>query len=255
MIIHSWNVNGFRACVRKGFWDWFAYRAGDVVCLQEIKATPDQLDGDHQPPEGWEVVWNPARVKKGYSGTACFLHPGAAEAHIGSPAPQFQGEGRLIRLEFPAFHLLACYFPNGGMSDERLRFKLDYYEAFLALATELRRDKPVVICGDINTAHQDIDLKNPDRNRDKSGFMDIERAWLDRLAEAGWHDAFRLFHPDEGGWYTWWDYRFKARERNAGWRIDAFYVPGELRDKVLDCWIENDVHGSDHCPIGLKLDL
>lgn len=252
MKLYSWNINGFRAVAKKGFWNWFADCDADVVSLQEIKATPDQLNEDELNPQGYTGFWNPATVKKGYSGTACLYRKEPLSVRTGLPEAEFNGEGRLITLEYPEFHLLNCYFPNGQMSQERLDFKMGYYDAFLAYAQQLRESKPVVICGDVNTAHTEIDLKNPKANADRSGFLPIEREWIDTLLDHGYVDTFRMFEPD-GGHYSWWSYRFKARERNAGWRIDYFFVCEELRPNVRRAWIEDDVMGSDHCPVGLEL--
>lgn len=254
MIIHSWNVNGYRAVAGKGFHDWLAGADSDVVCLQEIKARPDQLADTDRSVPGYEIFWNPARIKKGYSGVASFYRIMPQNISTGLPDEGLKGEGRLILMEFAEFYLFNVYFPNGQMSDERLRFKLRFYDSFLNFAQELRRDKPVVVCGDFNTAHKEIDLKNPKANADRSGFLPIERQWLDRFVDSGYVDTFRMFNqgPDN---YTWWTYRFGARSRNAGWRIDYFFVSEELKDRVVRSWIEPEVMGSDHCPVGLELKL
>ena len=249
----SWNVNGFRAVVQKGFWEWFAQCGADVVCLQEIKVEPDQLEAQYRCVDGYEAVWNPSRVKKGYSGTACFYRIPPLAVRTGFPDGCFGGEGRMIHLEYPEFHLLNVYFPNGQMSPERLAFKMAYYDAFLDHAQALRRDKPVVVCGDFNTAHTEIDLKNPAANADRSGFLPEERAWIDRFIAHGYVDTFRMF-TREGSHYSWWSYRFGARGRNAGWRIDYFFVSEELKDRVRRAWIEPEVRGSDHCPVGLEIE-
>jgi len=252
MRIYSWNVNGFRAVAGKGFWDWFRDRDFDVLCLQEIKTRPDQLNEQDRQVSGYEVFWNPARTKKGYAGTACFYRTRPMEISTGLPGRHLNGEGRLILMEYESFYLFNIYFPNGQMSDERLRYKLEYYDAFLEYAQALRRKKPLVVCGDFNTAHKEIDLKNPGANEDRSGFLPVEREWLDRFAASGYVDTFRMFNQDPGN-YTWWTYRFGARSRNAGWRIDYFFVSLELRDSVVNAWIEPGVMGSDHCPVGLEL--
>ncbi|RQD64546.1 MAG: exodeoxyribonuclease III [Desulfonatronovibrio sp. MSAO_Bac4] len=252
MIIHSWNVNGFRAVVGKGFWDWFGQVDSDVVCLQEVKATPEQLSQKDREVPGYDVFWNPSRVKKGYSGVASFYRVTPLRVSNSLPDDRFQGEGRVILMEYEKFYLFNIYFPNGQMSDERLQFKLDFYDCFLNYAQELRKNKPIVVCGDVNTAHREIDLKNPKANEDRSGFLPIEREWMDKFIGLGYIDTFRMFNqePDQ---YTWWTYRFGARSRNAGWRIDYFFVSEELRDNVVRSWIEPEVMGSDHCPIGLEL--
>ena len=254
MRLYSWNVNGFRAVVDKGFWDWFTQCDGDLICLQEIKAAPEQVDAKHKEVEGCSQYWNPAQVKKGYSGVLSMTRVKPQSVVYGLPQEKFQGEGRLIQMEFPDFYVFNVYFPNGKMSDERLQYKLDFYNAFLEHAQELRKHKPIVVCGDVNTAHTEIDLKNPKANEKVSGFLPIEREWIDKFLDAGYIDTFRMF-VTEGGHYTWWTYRFGARKRNAGWRIDYFFVSEELRDKVTNSWIESQVMGSDHCPIGLELDV
>jgi len=253
MKLYSWNVNGFRAVIKKGFWDWFNAGDADVVGLQEVKALEEQV-GDDRIAAGYSVFWNGASVKKGYSGTACYSRIEPLSCTFGLPDDAYRGEGRVVRLEFEQFHFLNIYFPNGQMNDARLAFKMGFYDSFLAYAEELRRDKPVVVCGDFNTAHREIDLKNPKANEKISGFLPEERAWLDRFMAHGYVDTFRMFHPEPDN-YTWWSYRFGARSRNAGWRIDYFFVSEELKSAVRDSWIEPSVTGSDHCPIALELSL
>jgi len=253
MKLSSWNVNGFRAVVQKGFWDWFRQAGSDVVCLQEVKAEPEQLAAQDRKVIGYEQLWNPARLKRGYSGVASFYRKEPLRTRLGLPDERYQGEGRLIEMEYADFYLFNVYFPNGQMSEERLTYKLDFYDAFLEHAERLRQEKPILVCGDFNTAHREIDLKNPKANEDRSGFLPIERKWLDFFISHGYLDTFRMFNQ-EPGHYTWWTYRFGARARNAGWRIDYFFVSEELKDRVVAAWIEPGVHGSDHCPIGLELD-
>lgn len=254
MKLYSWNVNGFRAVLNKGFWDWFRQADADVVGLQEVKVRPDQLvDQDRRAP-GYEEYWNPSQVKNGYSGVACFSKIPVLNVNLELPDSRFHGEGRVIRLEFPDFHFFNIYFPNGQMSQERLDYKLGFYDAFLTHAQALRQSKPIVVCGDFNTAHKEIDLKNPKANAETSGFLPIERAWIDSFVAAGYVDTFRMFN-DQPDQYTWWTYRFGARGRNAGWRIDYFFVSEELKFSVRRAWIEPEVQGSDHCPVGLELDL
>ncbi|MFP5221325.1 MAG: exodeoxyribonuclease III [Acidobacteriota bacterium] len=251
MKLYSWNVNGLRAAAGKGFLEWLQTCGADVVALQETK-----LQKDHEPgfPEvhGYKTAFISSSVKKGYSGVGVYYSatPLALTAEL--PDPRFCGEGRLLHLEYPDFHLLNVYFPNGQMGQDRLDYKLAYYESFLSCAEQLRRTKPIVACGDFNTAHTEIDLKNPKSNEKTSGFLPEERAWLDRFIAAGYVDTFRMFEQG-GGHYTWWDYRFQARIRNVGWRIDYFFVSEELRPKVARAWIEDQVMGSDHCPVGLEL--
>lgn len=251
---YSWNVNGIRAAGKKGFWDWFARVDADVVGLQEIKATPEQVSEKERTPDGYTSVWNPATVKKGYSGTACFSKEAPISQSTGLPDEAFQGEGRLVLLEYEKFYFFNIYFPNGQKDEERLQYKLDYYDAFLAYAEELRKSKPIVVCGDFNTAHKEIDLARPKANEGTSGFLPIERAWLDKFVGHGYVDCLRLFH-EEGDLYSWWSFRANARARNVGWRIDYFFVSEELKGAVKDCWIEGDVLGSDHCPVGMVIDV
>ncbi len=253
MKIISWNVNGFRAALKKGFWDWFEGLRADVVCLQEIKATEDQIPEKDRHHAGYRTLFQPATVKKGYSGVAAYSRRPPLAVDFELPDLRFQGEGRLIRLEYEDFHLFNVYFPNGKMGEDRLQYKLDYYDAFLDHVQKFRQDKPVVVCGDFNTAHTEIDLKNPKANEKTSGFLPVERAWLDKFIAAGFVDTFRLFNQ-EPGHYSWWSYRFRARDRNAGWRIDYVFVSSELHDRVKQAWIEPEVLGSDHCPVGVEIE-
>ncbi len=253
MKLYTWNVNGFRAAAKKNFWDWFQETDADVYCLQETKMHPDQLTAKDRDPEGYAAIWNPSKVKKGYSGVCTFSRPHPLSHSFGLPEAGQQGEGRLILCEYNEFYLFNVYFPNGQKDEERLQYKLDYYDAFLAYAQELRQKKPIVVCGDFNTAHKEIDIARPKENEKTSGFLPVERAWLDKLVNHGYADAFRLFHdgPDN---YTWWSFRANARARNVGWRIDYFFVSEELQDKVKKAWIEPQAQGSDHCPMGMELD-
>ncbi|WP_461211537.1 exodeoxyribonuclease III [Desulfocurvus sp. DL9XJH121] len=254
MKLYSWNVNGLRAVVDKGFWDWANACGGDVIGLQEIKAEPDQLRPEDREPQGFQAVFNPSKKRKGYSGTAVYHKAEPLAVSFGLEDERFDGEGRCIHMEYPAFHFFNIYFPNGQKDDERLAFKLGYYDRFLEHAQELRRDKPIVVCGDFNTAHKEIDLKRPKENSQTSGFLPVERAWIDSFIGHGYVDTFRMFNPDPDQ-YSWWSYRYGARKRNAGWRIDYFFVSEELRGKVARAWIEQDVMGSDHCPVGVELNL
>lgn len=255
MKLYSWNVNGYRAVLQKGFWDWYAGGAADVVNLQEIKARPEQLTKEDFPPQDVHALWNPATVKKGYSGVATFSTRAPLAHSFDLPDERFRGEGRLVMLEFEAFHLFNIYFPNGQMSEERLAYKLGYYDAFLAHAEELRKHKPIVVCGDFNTAHKEIDIARPKENEKTSGFLPIERAWMDAFVAHGYVDTLRIFEPETPDLYTWWSFRANARARNVGWRLDYFFVSEELRGRVTRAWIEPQVMGSDHCPVGLELDL
>ncbi len=252
MILMSWNVNGLRAAVQKGFWQWLDTCGADVAGIQESKLQPGH-EADFGGTDRYKVVWSSATKKKGYSGVGCFYRIEPRSIVTELPDPVFGGEGRLIQMEFNDFYFLNVYFPNGGMGPERLAYKLDYYAVFLDHVQTLRQQKPIVVCGDFNTAHTALDLKNAKSNEKNSGFLPEERAWLDAFVAAGHVDTFRMF-TKEGGHYTWWDYRFKARDRNVGWRIDYFFVSEELTPKVKRAWIDNTVLGSDHCPVGLEID-
>ncbi len=256
MKIVSWNVNGYRAVSKKeDYARWLAATDADVVMLQETKAHPEQIEEALRTPDGFAAhYWNWSKKKKGYSGTAAFCRVPPLAYSESLPDDRYQGEGRVQLLEYPHFYLFNIYFPNGQMSDERLDFKLGFYDVFLEYAQQLRKTKPIVVGGDFNTAHREIDLKNPKANEERSGFLPIERAWIDKFTEHGYVDTFRLFEQGPGH-YSWWSYRFNARANNAGWRIDYFFVSEELKKRVASAWIESGVMGSDHCPIGLELDI
>jgi len=246
------NLNGIRSAASKGFVEWAAQAGADCMGVQEVKAQHADVAGRFETVAGMPGHFHFAQ-KKGYSGVATFMRNSPLAYGTGLPDARFQGEGRLNRTEFAAFHLLNVYFPNGQKDETRLRYKLDYYDAFLDYAQELRRSKPVVVCGDFNTAHQAIDLARPKENANTSGFLPVERAWMDRFVSHGYVDCFRLFDPGPQR-YTWWSFRAGARRKNVGWRIDYFFVSEELRDAVRDCWIEAEVMGSDHCPVGLDIE-
>lgn len=255
MRLYSWNINGYRAITGKPGWAaWLAGAGADVIGLQEIKAQKEQVAEEHQEQDGYTSYWLPAE-RKGYSGVAVFARPQPLAVNYDLPDPAWRGEGRLIHLEFERFHYLNVYFPNGGNGEERLRYKLGYYDAFLNYAEDLRQSKPIVACGDFNTAHREIDLARPKDNEEVSGFLPVERAWLDKLVGAGYLDSFRLINGDKPDEYSWWSYRMRARARNVGWRIDYFFVSAELKDLVKRAWIEQGVMGSDHCPVGLELEI
>ena len=245
----SWNVNGLRACLNKGFLDYFREADGDVFCLQETKIQPGQAELDLP---GYEQYWNSAE-KKGYSGTAVFsrVQPLSVSYDIGDPA--HVGEGRSITLEFPDLYLVTCYTPNAQEGLARIDYRMAWEDAFRAYLKRLDADKPVVVCGDLNVAHEEIDLKNPRTNRGNAGFSDQERGKMTELLAAGFTDTFRYFHPDLAGAYTWWSYRFRAREKNAGWRIDYFLTSNRLQDRLVSSEIRSDIFGSDHCPVELVL--
>ena len=252
MRIFSWNVNGLRAVVKKGFFDWLESEGPDVVCLQEIKARTEDLDENILNPKGYHAFWNPAE-RKGYSGVAIFTKKKPVAVHLGLGIERFDCEGRVLRIEFKDFDLFSVYFPNGTSGEERLQYKMEFYDAFLDHCEELRgQGRELVITGDVNTAHKPIDLKNPKANQKNSGFLPEERAWVDKFIEHGYVDSFRAFNEDPDQ-YTWWSYRFNVRAKNVGWRIDYFFVTEGLMKKVKDSFITPEVMGSDHCPIGLDI--
>jgi len=247
----SWNVNGIRAAERKGFLDWMNTSKYDIIGVQETKAHVEQLSNDLIHPMGYESYWNSA-IKKGYSGTAIYSKPSPIFAETTFADSILDGEGRIVLLEYDQFYLFNVYFPNGGSGEARLAYKLEFYKRFLKLIESYRQKKPIVFCGDVNTAHMEIDLARPKQNQQTSGFLSIERAWLDALVKKGYIDTFRLFN-DKPENYTWWDMKSRARDRNVGWRIDYFFVSEELKEQVHSAWIDKDVLGSDHCPVGLTL--
>jgi exodeoxyribonuclease-3 len=252
----SWNVNGIRAACRKGFLEWLSQAAPDILCLQETRAEQAQLPTALAQLEGYHAFWNPSRRKKGYSGTGLLTRIEPLSVEFGLGIEEFDQEGRTIVARFPSFVLLNCYFPNGGRDHLRVPFKLAFYEAFLARCEQLRTEgNTVVFCGDVNTAHKEIDLARPRENRNTTGFLPQERAWIDRVVEAGYVDTFRHWHPDLPGQYTWWSMPTRARERNVGWRLDYFFISAEGLDRVEGARILPDVMGSDHCPVGLRLRL
>lgn len=243
----SWNVNGLRACMGKGFADIFATLDADVVCLQETKMQAGQLDYH---PEGYEAYWNYAD-KKGYSGTAVFTRKPALAVTYGLGIDEHDHEGRVITIEWDDLYLVCVYTPNAQDGLRRLDYRMQWDDAFRAYVTRLAEQKGVIICGDLNVAHQEIDLKNPKSNRHNAGFTDEERGKMTALLEAGFIDTFRHFHPDLRDAYSWWSYRFHAREKNAGWRIDYFLASECLRPRLTAAAIRSDIFGSDHCPVEL----
>jgi exodeoxyribonuclease III len=250
----SWNVNGLRAVHRKNFLDWFRSENADMVCLQETKASPDQLPGELISVPGYSARFSSAE-KKGYSGVALYSRQAPSRTAETFGDSRFSGEGRILEAVFDGFTLYNVYFPNGKASPERLRYKMDFYESFLArLRPRLRKGGRIVVCGDVNTAHREIDLARPRENERTSGFLPEERDWIDRFIEAGFADTYRMFEPS-GGHYTWWDMKSGARKRNVGWRIDYFFVSEALKKSVLKSEILPDVEGSDHCPIRLTLEI
>ncbi len=248
----SWNVNGLRACVQKGFLDFFRETDADFFCIQETKLQEGQISLEL--PEGYRSYWNYAQ-KKGYSGTAVFTKHEPLSVAYGIGMEQHDKEGRVITLEYGGFFLVDCYTPNSQNELARLPYRMEWEDALLGYLDSLKARKPVVFCGDLNVAHQEIDLKNPGPNRRNPGFTDEERGKLSQLLSHGYVDTFRYFYPDVEQVYSWWSYRFKAREKNAGWRIDYFLVSKELEGKLLDAKIHTEVLGSDHCPVELEAAL
>lgn len=251
MKLISWNVNGLRACVQKGFLDFFSSVDADFFCIQESKLQDGQIALDLP---GYYQYWNYAE-KKGYSGTAIFAKKEPLSVTYGIGIPAHDREGRVITLEYASFYLITCYTPNAQNELARLSYRMQWEDDFLAYLKALNAKKPLLLCGDLNVAHQEIDLKNPKTNRKNAGFTDEEREKMTRLLSSGFTDTFRYFYPDAEGIYSWWSYRFKAREKNAGWRIDYFIASDSLKPVLTDAKIHTDVLGSDHCPIELTLTL
>ena len=247
----SWNVNGLRACMGKGFMEFFEQADADIFCLQEIKLQEGQIDWKK---EGYYAYWNYAE-KKGYSGTAIFTKEEPLQVTYGLGIEEHDKEGRVITLEFDEYYFVTVYTPNSQSELRRLEYRMKWEEDFLAYLLKLQEKKPVICCGDLNVAHQEIDLKNPKTNRKNAGFTDEERACFTRALESGFIDTFRYFYPDKEGVYSWWSYRFRAREKNAGWRIDYFLVSPSLKEKLQDAKIHGEIMGSDHCPVELDIDL
>ena len=251
MKLISWNVNGLRACLTHGFAESFAALDADIFSVQETKMQPGQADFA---PEGY-TEYTYSAEKKGYSGTAIFAKQAPVSVRYGLGQPELDTEGRLITLEYPGFFLVTCYTPNAQRGLARIDHRLKWDEAFRAYLSELDREKPVIACGDLNVAHQEIDLKNPKTNRKNAGFSDEEREKMTELLSAGFTDTFRYFYPDAEGIYSWWSYRFKAREKNAGWRFDYFITSRRLDSSLTGAAIHTDVFGSDHCPVELTIEL
>lgn len=247
----SWNVNGLRACMTKGFEEYFRLADADIFCLQETKLQKGQIDFE---PEGYYSYWNYAE-KKGYSGTAVFTKREPLSVSFGIGVEEHDHEGRVITLEFEEYYFVTCYTPNSQNELKRLDYRMEWEDAFLGYLKALDSKKPVIFCGDLNVAHKEIDLKNPKTNRKNAGFTDEERGKFTDLLAAGFTDTYRFFYPDTEGVYSWWSYRFKAREKNAGWRIDYFGVSQRLEDKLVSADIHTDIFGSDHCPVELVIDI
>ena len=247
----SWNVNGLRACAEKGFMEFFKEADADIFCLQETKLQKGQIDLDLP---GYHQYWNYAE-KKGYSGTAIFSKEEPLSVSYGMGIEVHDHEGRVITLEFEKYYMITVYTPNSQDELKRLDYRMQWEDDFLTYLKNLEKNKPVIVCGDLNVAHKEIDLKNPKTNRKNAGFTDEERAKFTALTEAGLTDTFRYFYPELEGAYSWWSYRFHAREKNAGWRIDYFLTSNALNDTLKDAVIYKDIFGSDHCPVGLMLEI
>lgn len=245
----SWNVNGLRACLNKGFMDFFKAEQPDICCIQETKMQPEQADFEL---EGYEMYWNSAD-KKGYSGTAVFSKTKAESVMINLEQPEHGSEGRVITLDYGDFYLVNAYAPNAQRGLVRLDYRMSWQDAFCAHLKSLDKKKPVIVCGDLNVAHQEIDLKNPGSNHKNAGFSPQEREKMTKLLNSGFTDSFRYLYPDQTGAYTWWSYMFNAREKNVGWRIDYFLVSDRIKDQIQNAVIYSQVTGSDHCPVGLEI--
>jgi exodeoxyribonuclease III len=250
--ITTWNVNGYRAVLRKDALKWIEDVAPDILCLQEIKVQLDQISEEEANIDGYRGIWNPAE-RKGYSGVAAFYQKDPDEVQKGMGIEKFDSEGRLIRIKYPDFYLYNIYFPNGGQGNKRVVFKLEFFEKLLQICDELHQNgENIIITGDFNTAHNEIDLANPKSNQKNTGFLPEERAWIDKYLEHNFVDAFRELYPERED-YTWWTYRFNSRERDIGWRLDYFLLSKSLMDAVEDVVIHKDIMGSDHCPVSLIL--
>jgi len=254
MKLLSWNVNGIRAIYKKGFLEWLDSESPDILGLQETKASPDQLSEDLRNPKGYFTYFSSSKVKKGYSGVAIYTKKEPEKVEYGMGIKKFDDEGRIVTTYFKDFVLLNIYFPNGGGGPERLKYKLDFYDAFLSHIEKLqKKGKKVIFCGDVNTAHEEVDLARPKENEKNTGFLPEERAWIDEVIYHGYIDTFRHLHPHKKEVYSYWDLKTRARDRNVGWRIDYFFVAPDLMKKVKRAFIQTGVYGSDHCPVGIEL--
>lgn len=248
----SWNVNGIRAIEKKGLKAWISKNNPDIICLQETKSQVDQLNDDLRNLEHYHSYWNDAD-KKGYSGTVIFSKEEPLNISYGLDIERFDDEGRVIIVEYKDFHLINCYFPNGGRDKKRVDYKLDFHNAFLEKCNQLRESgKTLIFCGDVNISHKEIDLANPKSNKNKTGFLKSEREWIDKVIDHDYMDTFRHFYPSDERCYTWWSYMNNARKNNSGWRLDYFFIDKQSIDHVLESFIMPDVLGSDHCPVGVR---
>jgi exodeoxyribonuclease-3 len=254
MKIVSWNVNGLRSLEKNGYWEAFLKGVKpDIFGLQETKANPDQLSDTFLSPAGYSAFFSSCQVKKGYSGVAIYSKIEPLTVIYGMGIKEFDQEGRFIGAEYEDFWFINSYFPNGGRGPERLDYKMRYYDAFLAFVEKLRKQKPVIFCGDVNTAHEEIDLARPKENSKTTGFLPDERAWIDELIASGYIDTFRHLHPNTKEAYSYWDQLTRARDRNVGWRIDYFFVAQEFIGRIKKAEIHPDIYGSDHCPVSITL--
>ncbi len=251
MKLISWNVNGIRACLTKGFADFFKQEDADIFCLQETKCQPEQIELEF---EGYKSYWNSAE-KKGYSGTAIFTKKEPINVTYGIGKEEHDKEGRVITLEYKDFYIVTIYTPNSKKELERLEYRMTWEDEIRKFLLKLNEIKPVIICGDLNVAHKEIDLKNPKTNRRSAGFTDEEREKMTELLNAGFVDSFRYVYPEKTNSYTWWSYIGRARDRNAGWRIDYFITSKSIATKIKDAIIYSDIYGSDHCPVGLNIEI
>ena len=251
MKLVSWNVNGFRAVLNKGFNDFFEKIDADIFCIQETKLQESQVDFD---PEGYNAYWNSA-VKKGYSGTAVFSKIKPLNVSYGINIEEHDQEGRVITLEYDKFYLVNCYTPNSQRELTRLEYRMKWEECFRNYLKKLKEHKPVILCGDLNVAHNEIDLKNPKTNTHNAGFTIEERNQMSNLLNAGFIDTFRYLYPEQKEAYSWWSYMFHAREKNSGWRIDYFIISEDIKDKIIDSKIHSEIFGSDHCPVELDINI
>lgn len=250
----SWNVNGLRSLAKDSLWETFLKTAKpDIFCLQETKASPEQLPETLLSPAGYSAFFSSCQVRKGYSGVALYSKVEPLKVIYGMGIKEFDQEGRLVGGEFEDFWLLNVYFPNGGQGPERLDYKLRFYDAFLKFVERLRKEKPVIFCGDVNTAHEEIDLARPKENKENTGFLPEERAWLDEVVNAGYVDTYRHFYPKKSAAYTYWDIKTRARDRNVGWRLDYFFVASEFMKHIKKADILPDIYGSDHCPVSITV--
>ncbi|MDO8566742.1 MAG: exodeoxyribonuclease III [bacterium] len=254
MKIVSWNVNGLRSLAKDEYWTTFLKTAKpDIFCLQETKASPEQLSESLLSPAGYSAFFSSCQIRKGYSGVALYSKIEPLSVIYGMGIKEFDQEGRFIGAEYEDFWLLNAYFPNGGKGPERIDYKLRFYDAFLAFAEKLRSQKPVIFCGDVNTAHEEVDLARPKENEENTGFLPEERAWIDEVVSAGYTDSFRHFHPHTKDAYSYWDLFTRARDRNDGWRLDYFFVVSEFIKRVKKADIHPLIYGSDHCPISITI--